>query len=287
MVSMQLELDLCQRWSLTGEQRWQHPRYSVFTPGRYGVKVIDVKVARPFVVACHYSHAWLAPKLCYGMFDLAEGAERLVGAAVLSIPVKAVAEKSFPGLVPFYESVELGRFVLLDAVPANGESWFLAEVLRLAGQTGIRGITSFADPVPRTTLATEGNPAEIIFGGHIGKVYGQCMNLPYTGTSGKSIKILMPDGRIFNEQARSKLLGRRQGWQYAAAFLQSYGARELTPDEDTRAYLDEALVKTQARRLKHSGCHRFHAITGPTKRIRAAVKIGLPLLPAPRRLITA
>jgi hypothetical protein len=37
------------------------------------------------------------------------------------------------------EAVELGRLVLLDDVPANGESWFIArafELLRARGYTG-------------------------------------------------------------------------------------------------------------------------------------------------------
>jgi hypothetical protein len=292
VTAVQLELDVswCQRWSPTGEQRWQHPRYSVFDRTRYGVQAINAKPAREFVVTHHYSQSWCAPKFCYGLFDLAGPEPRLVGVAVLSIPVKAVAVKSFPNLVPFYEAVELGRLVLLDEVAANGESFFLAEVFRLAAAKGIRGIVSFADPVRRTTLDDR-----VIFGGHIGEVYGLAMGsqdgrsgFGYTGRTDRSIKTLMPDGRILNEQARSKITGLRQGWQYGVRFLAEYGARDLDPaQDDPREWLAEALRTTRARPLEHDGQHRYLRVTGTTRRARAAVRLGFPLLPPPRRLITA
>jgi hypothetical protein len=293
-VQLSFDLDWCQRWSPAGEQRWQHPRYSRFDKTRYGVDKVDVAVARAFVVQHHYSRAWCAPKLCYGLFDLAGQVPRLVGAAVLSIPVKSVITRAFPTLTAFYESVDLGKFVLLDEVPANGESWFLTEVFRLAAKAGIRGIVSFADPVARTTLATEDTPSETLFGGHIGEVYGLAMGsqngrsgFGYTGRSDRSYKILMPDGRVFNEQARSKLLNRRVGWEYAARFLAGYGARPLRDGENPRTWLPEALDAAHARRLEHGGQHRYLRVIGTTKPARAAVRIGLPLLEPPRRLIAA
>jgi hypothetical protein len=36
--------------------------------------------------------------------------------------------------------------VLLDSVPANGESWFAARALRLAAEHGVRGVIAFSHP---------------------------------------------------------------------------------------------------------------------------------------------
>ncbi len=52
----------------------------------------------------------------------------------------------FPGLRPNEDSTELLRFGLLDAVPANGESWFLASVFRQLAREGVAAVVSFSDP---------------------------------------------------------------------------------------------------------------------------------------------
>ncbi|MFD0622172.1 hypothetical protein ACFQ2K_06025 [Streptomyces sanglieri] len=58
---------------------------------------------------------------------------------------------SAPGAqnTPYDESVELARLVVADSVPANGETFCASRALRLAAESGVRGIGSFADPVPR------------------------------------------------------------------------------------------------------------------------------------------
>ena len=56
-----------------------------------------------------------------------------------------------PGPSLVKDAVELGRLVLLDEVPGNGESWFIARCFELLRREGIVGVLSFSDPVPRTT----------------------------------------------------------------------------------------------------------------------------------------
>jgi hypothetical protein len=56
-----------------------------------------------------------------------------------------VVRNVFPDLQPYHESLVLSRFVLVDAVPANGESWFLGQVFAAAAREGLRGVVSFAD----------------------------------------------------------------------------------------------------------------------------------------------
>jgi len=63
-----------------------------------------------------------------GLFDRTQAGAlsapgRHVGALVLSVPVReSVLTGVLPDLEPYRESAELGRLVLLDAVPANGET---------------------------------------------------------------------------------------------------------------------------------------------------------------------
>jgi hypothetical protein len=60
-----------------------------------------------------------------------------------------VLTNPFPTLVLNEESLELSRLVLLDSLALNDESWFCARVFARAAEHGVRGLVSFADPVPR------------------------------------------------------------------------------------------------------------------------------------------
>lgn len=71
---------------------------------------------------------------------------------------------------PAIDGVELGRLLLLDDVPGNGESWFVAECLRRLRKAGLAGVVSFADPAPRF-----GKDGTVITPGHLGTVY-QALN---------------------------------------------------------------------------------------------------------------
>ncbi len=109
-------------------QRWrkQRARYrpagEPIDPSRYAVDVIEGdKPARAFVQAHHYSGTYPAARARVGLY---RGLE-LVGVAVFSVPCNSrTIPASAPDLAAL-EGVELGRFVLLDDVPANGETWFL------------------------------------------------------------------------------------------------------------------------------------------------------------------
>jgi len=75
---------------------------------------------------------------------------------------------------PYAESLELGRLVLGDEVPANGESWFVGQVFRQAALAGVRGVVSFSDPMPRA--AADGTT--ITPGPYVGTIY-QALNAVY------------------------------------------------------------------------------------------------------------
>lgn len=116
-------------------QRWCHdlPRYRPagerIDPRRYEVAPIaDDTTARAFVRAHHYSGSYPAARFRIGLYG---NVGALEGVAVFSMPANEAALAVLPG--ERLSRVELGRFVLIDAVPGNGESWFLArcfEILR-------------------------------------------------------------------------------------------------------------------------------------------------------------
>jgi hypothetical protein len=161
----------------------------------------------------------------------------------------AVVANVFPELIPYYEAVCLGRFVLADAVEANGESWFLARVFRLAAAAGVAGVVSFSDPVPRFT--TDGS---VTFAGHCGLIY-QAANAVYLGRSTPRTKTVLPDGTILDDRARSKPLNMERGHRYVEDRLSQMGAP--IRHSDTRTWLPLALKAIGARQLHHGGQHRY------------------------------
>jgi hypothetical protein len=79
------------------------------------------------------------------------------------------------------ESVELGRFVLLDEVPFNGETWMLGQC--------------FSDPFPRTDSS-----GREVFRGHLGTIY-RAHNARYLGRGTPRTLRLLPDGSVLSERA--------------------------------------------------------------------------------------
>ena len=112
----------CQRWLPGGTASWKRPCDGGFDPARYGVAAIGEEDARRFVTGHHYSRSYPAAVLRYGLFDLTPASPALAGVAVMSVPAsKRVLTKAFPDLEPYEQTLELGRFVLTDPVPANGD----------------------------------------------------------------------------------------------------------------------------------------------------------------------
>lgn len=166
-------------------QRWREGRESYRVPDE-PIRTLEHEVAvleddttpRAFVERHHYEGSYPAARFRFGLFHGGE----LVGVAVFSHPMRdEVLTSVFPGEAT--DSVELGRFVLLDSVAGNGETWFLARAFDVLRREGLRGIVSFSDPMKRTTLeGAETCP------GHVGTIY-QAANGVYLGrapsTSGR------------------------------------------------------------------------------------------------------
>lgn len=247
-----------------GNQRWNGGRATYRRPtevirtAAYDVAEIDRDVAKAFVVEHHYSRCFPAARFQFGLHERGE----LVGVAVFSHPMSDAVITNALEVDDATEGTELGRFVLLDRVPGNGETWFLARCLAaLAGR--VRGVVSFSDPVPRT-----GAGGELLFPGHIGTIY-QAANARYRGLTKPSTIRLFPDGRVFSNRAAGKIARRERGHEAVARELERWGAAPLAVGEDALEWLRRwrPLV---TRTLRHSGNHRYVWPVG--RRNRAVVR---------------
>lgn len=262
----------CQRWN-NHQHSWRHTSEGGFNPDRYTVEPIDETTGKAFVLAHHYSSAWPSAKYRFGMFDGTE----LVGALVYSVPSQAaVLTNVYPDLEPYVESIELGRLVLLDEVPANAESWFVARCGEEAAVRGVRGVVSFADPVPRVI------GGRTIFCGHRGTTY-QASNAIYTGRGAPQTMTILPNGEVLNNRAKSKVRQQDTGHEHVERKLIGLGAKPMRAGENPHAWLAQALDDVGVVRLRHHGNLRYALRIG-TRSQRRATRIALPSLPYPKEL---
>lgn len=238
-------VDACQRW-LFQESNLRPLGETINTLAHEVARIPDDNTARAFVESHHYSGSYPAARERFGLYR----ASRLVGVAVFSVPMSdRVVTSVFPG--DPLDSVELGRFVLLDEVAANGETWFLSRALRELGREGYRGVVSFSDPMARSTV-----DGERVFAGHVGTIY-QAGNANYLGPTARRTLKLLPDARVFSARAISKVRSGERNWRTAAAPLVRAGAGEPPEDPDARrAWLTSALARF-TRSVRHPGNHRY------------------------------
>jgi hypothetical protein len=259
-----------QRWT-GGQHTWRHRSDGGFDPDHYSVRPIDEVAAKAWVLEHHYSCSYPAAKLRYGLYE----GDDLAGVAVLSVPTsKPVLTNVFPDLEPYVESVELGRLVLADRVPANGESWFLARAFDEAAAVGVRGVVSFADPVPRRL-----SDGRLLFPGHVGTIY-QALNARCCGRATARTLTLLADGTILNDRAMQKVRSGHKGHEYIERRLVALGAR--LPTGDRTRWLADALDDIGARRLRHGGNHRYVFALGTRSQRRGLRITGLDT-PYPKR----
>lgn len=113
---------------------------------------------RELIATHHYLRTLPPSRFRFGRYRH----DAFVGAAVFTYPVN---DRTITNVFrcPAIEGVELGRLILLDDVPGNGESRFVGECLRRIRRTGLAGVVSFSDPVPRSTAT-----GMMVSPGHIG-----------------------------------------------------------------------------------------------------------------------
>jgi hypothetical protein len=232
-----------QRWN-SGRDSYRPAGEPIATRDYEVVELKDDATPRAFVERHHYSRSYPAAIYRYGLYRRAA----LVGTAVYSWPVNEKALAPLPGARD--ERLELGRFVLTDDVPANGESWFLARTFEQLRVEGLAGVLSMSDPEPRRDAA-----GVTVFPGHVGTIY-QATNATYLGRATARTLRILPDGTVLNARAMQKVRAREQGWRYAAQLLERHGAAPLAENEDATAWLRHWLPRI-TRTQRHSGNHRY------------------------------
>jgi hypothetical protein len=226
-----------------GTVRWRPAREVVDLAGM-DVAPIDRDIARAFIELHHYEHSYPAGRFRFGLFDSNE----LVGVAVFSQPVNDRSTACLPG-EPI-ERVELGRFVLLDRVGANAETWFLGRCFHSLRREGLTGVVSFSDPAPRRTTS-----GRVVMPGHVGTIY-QAHNAVYLGRSRAERRRMLPDGTVAHNRMLAKIRNHERGWRTAVDRLIGHGARQPRSGENLRAWLDSALPSI-SRSVPHCGNHKY------------------------------
>lgn len=253
----------CQRWR-DRRHSWRHRSEGGFDSRRYSVGPLAELDAKRFVVRHHYSGTFPAAVRRLGLYE--SGA--LAGVAVFAVPMSpAVLSNVFTELAPVAEALELSRFVLLDAVPANAETWFLARCFEALAAGGLRGVVAFADPVVREAL-----DGTIVCPGHLGIIY-QAKSGTYLGRSTPRTVDVLPDGTTLAARAAQKVRRQERGHEYVVRRLLALGAPEPGATSDPALWLRDALDRIGARRLRHPGCHRYAFALGRNARERAQVRI--------------
>lgn len=264
-------------------QRWsrRRPVYrcarECINPRDYEVAEIESDtMAREWIAARHYSGTYPAARY---RFALMTGGE-VVGMAVFSVPCNERALASLPGAG--MERIELGRLVLEDRVPANGESWFVARCFARLAHHGIVGVLSFSDPEPR-----EDEAGRIIFPGHVGTVY-QALSATYAGRATRRTLRLLPDGTVLSDRSIQKVRAGERGWRAAVETLIHHGA-PLPPslssmtDFDRREWVRTAVSRV-TRPLKHGGNHRYLWALRPRDRRFLPAPLAYPKFTLPGNL---
>lgn len=252
-------------------QRWREQRTSYRPSGEpfdqrgWSVEAIaDDTTPKVFVAAHHYLKTLPPTRRRFGLY--APGG-CLSGVAVFCVPSRDEVLWPLPGGRD--ASATLGRFVLLDAVHGNAETFFLARALDALRREGWAGVVSFSDPVPRTDAT-----GRKTFVGHIGGIY-QSASAIYLGRAKADTLHLLPDGRTFDRRTLSKARHGERGQAYAIAQLVAAGA--ASPSGDLRAWVDLWLPRV-TRRVRHPGNLKYvlPLSRGARRDVRRAVGKGLP-----------
>lgn len=252
---------------VTHTQRWRNRRESYRPAGEpintrfYGVDLIAECDAKGFVQQHHFAGTYPAARVRVGLFRLhpARKAE-LVGVAVFSQPMTQALIPHWTGLEPA-RGIELGRMVLTDDVPANGESYLIGRAFRLLAQElpQIHAIVSFSDPMQRVTEA-----GHKVTPGHAGVVW-QATNARHVGRSKARQLIFDRAGRVVSERALAKLRNGERGAGYVYDQLMAAGAPARRSGEADSDYVPRALAEGPFRRVRHPGnlAYVWASLTAP------------------------
>lgn len=250
-----------QRWKM-GRAFWRVDRDEGFRKTDYAVDVIRDSVAETFVTANHYSGSYPIAQERIGLFR----GRHLVGVAVFSIPINNNVVPRYTGQ-PSHKGTELGRFVLLDEVPYNAESWFLAGAFRAlrALRPNVSVVVAYSDPMPRRTSL-----GQVILPGHVGISY-QAGNAHYLGRASSKVLHLTPAGVALSTRAISKVRLQEHGADSAERRLVRLGAPARPFGQHPAEWINDVLASKVFLRVKHPGNHVYAwALGKPAEKTRIA-----------------
>lgn len=120
------------RWN-NGRNHWVTPE-TVFTPEKYVVHEVTQQVAAKFVEDNHYLSTWPTSRCAVGLFEVGSVSnglkDNLVGICNFGVCSNSSAPNYWVKGVQ-QDTVELNRLILLDSIPFNAESWFIARALKI------------------------------------------------------------------------------------------------------------------------------------------------------------
>jgi hypothetical protein len=126
----------------------------------YEVRLIDYRTGQDFLLEHHYSKREAPSEYTFGLF-LTNGT--LVGVCTFATPYSPGLKRMICGEENKDNVIELNRLALVDWLPANSESWFVAQCLN-SGAIKKNIVVTFADTAQ----------------GHLGTIY-KALNFIYTG----------------------------------------------------------------------------------------------------------
>ena len=242
-------------------QRWRTrrtrfvPSATAINPADYAVDIIrSEKVTAGFLAEHHYLGTLPVSRLACGLYRNGRGGQSdLVGVAVFTQPVNNASVRLRTGLTDPNSAFDLGRLVLLDDVPGNGESWFVARAMKLlrAEKPDVEAVIAYSDPIRQ-----ELPDGRVILPGHIGFVY-QALSASYTGRTQARRRLIMPDGSILSDRTISKIVTGDNGASPAIDRLTRAGAPAPRAGEGPRDWLKRLETERFVTRHHHPGCHAY------------------------------
>lgn len=248
--------EICQRYTERHESR--RPAGELIRSSEFDVLAARSPTAvKAFVEQHHYAGTCGPTAHPFELYR--RGA--LVGAACFGPPPSLNAHRAVFPTLDQREAVSLSRFVLIDSVPGNGESWFLARCLDVLRRRGVVAVETCADPIH----------------GHVGTIY-QATNARHIGCTRPSLRHVFDDGVVFSDRAASKAVRGERGRAYAIAQLVRRGARWPEPGEPIAQWL-ACWRSTLTARQRHPGNFRY---VWCLERRRRREVLRAPALPYPK-----
>lgn len=251
-------------------QRWRERRAlwssdtEVVDPRRYAVAVLEHGAARRFIQRHHYLPNYPAAQLAVGLYGSGSDLE---GVAVFARPAIDTVITAHTGFADPARGTVLARLILLDSVPQNGESFFVARAFRelRRERPQVEAVVSYSDPAA----------------GHIGRVYA-ALSGAHRGVT-KPRTVLRAGGMTIAGRTLSKIRGGERGQAGAIDQLARLGVPRPQADEEPAAWLARMQRQRHLVRYRQPGLFTYCFALTRAARLRSR---DLPRLPYPKLVPT-